>query len=244
MSSGKIFAILGDIHSNIDALTAVLDDARAHGVNHFACVGDAVGYNANPSECLATIQSLNCVSVVGNHDHYCINATSLHDFHPMAADVVNWTRSHLSTADVAFLRGLKLVRVVSGFTLVHSTLDMPDKWGYVFDELEAASNFNYQSTTVCFHGHTHHPVVFEKTNVIKRTDATVVKIALGRKYFINVGSVGQPRDGNPRASYAIYDVDKRVVTFRRIEYDICKAQKKIIDAGLPPRLAQRLAQGL
>lgn len=242
--SSKKFAILGDIHGNIEALNAVLDDARAHGVNHYGCVGDVVGYNANPAECLAVIRDLNCACVVGNHDHYCIHSSSLHDFHPMAADVVNWTRSHLGQTDVEFLSSLKLVRVVSGFTLVHSTLDMPDKWGYVFDELEAESNFNYQSSTVCFHGHTHQPVVFEKTDSVKRNEATTVRVALGRKYFVNVGSVGQPRDGNPRASYAIYDPDKREIVFRRVEYDIRAAQEKILNAGLPSRLAQRLAQGL
>lgn len=238
------YAVLGDIHGNMEALQAVLEDARQHSVSHYVCVGDIVGYNANPAECLQIIRSLNCVCVCGNHDHYCSNAVALTDFHPLAANVVDWTRSHLSEEDITFLKGLRLVRNMGVFSLVHSTLDMPDKWGYVFDELEAESNFNYQSTAVCFHGHTHQPAVFEKADGVRRSDAMNVKIVLGKKYFINVGSVGQPRDGDPRASYAIYDVDAKEIAFRRVVYDYEETQRKIREAGLPERLAQRLALGL
>jgi predicted phosphodiesterase len=238
------FAVLGDIHGNLEALNAVLKDARQNEVQSYACVGDIVGYNANPSECLALIRQLNTVCVCGNHDHYCSHSISLNDFHPLAANVVDWTRSRLADGDIAFLKSLRLVRLVSGFALVHSTLDMPDKWGYVFDELEAESNFNYQSTTVCFHGHTHHPAVFEKSGGVRRVEPGVIKIILGKKYFINCGSVGQPRDGDPRASYVIYDQEAHEVVFRRVEYDFTLTQQKILDAGLPERLAQRLALGM
>jgi predicted phosphodiesterase len=238
------FAVLGDIHGNLEALNAVLEDARANEVQSYVSTGDIVGYNANPSECLALIRQLNTVSVCGNHDHYCSHSISLSDFHPLAANVMDWTRAHLADADIAYLKSLRLVRLVSGFALVHSTLDMPDKWGYVFDELEAESNFNYQSTTVCFYGHTHHPAVFEKSGGVRRLEPGVTKIMLGKKYFINSGSVGQPRDGDPRASYVIYDVEARQVTFRRVDYDFTLTQQKILDAGLPERLAQRLALGM
>jgi diadenosine tetraphosphatase ApaH/serine/threonine PP2A family protein phosphatase len=140
---------------------------------------------------------------------------------------------------------LKLVRVVNGFTLVHSTLDMPEKWGYVFDELEAESNFNYQSTNVCFYGHTHQPVVFEKAGgFVRRTTGPKYPVQLGKKYFINVGSVGQPRDGDNRSSYAVYDTVAREVELRRVPYDFATTQKKIIAAGLPERLAARLQMGV
>ena len=242
--SGVRYAILGDIHANLEALSAVLDDARQQGVTSYACVGDIVGYNANPRECLEIIQQIKCVSVRGNHDHYCSGEESLRDFHPLAANVLDWTRNQLSPAHVGFLGDLRLVRLLEGFTLVHSTLDMPEKWGYVFDQLEAEANFNYQSTSVCFHGHTHVPVVFEKIGRVERHVFTRVKVALGAKYFINVGSVGQPRDHDPRASYAIYDVDKREVELRRIPYDIIAVQKKILAAGLPERMALRLSVGI
>jgi len=239
------YAVLGDIHGNLEALSAVIDDARAEGVTHYTCVGDIVGYNANPAECLHKIQELQAVCVRGNHDHYCSHDECIRDFHPLAANVVDWTRSQLSEADVEFLRQQKLVRVVNGFTLVHSTLDMPEKWGYVFEELEAESNFNYQSTTVCFYGHTHHPVVFEKAGYVRRINgSTPTAITLGKKYFINVGSVGQPRDGDNRAAYVVYDMNARKVALRRVAYDIAGAQKKVIAAGLPERLAMRLGVGV
>jgi diadenosine tetraphosphatase ApaH/serine/threonine PP2A family protein phosphatase len=222
-----------------------LEDAESLGVTHHTCVGDIVGYNANPGECLRKIRDLNSVCVRGNHDHYCSHDECIRDFHPLAANVVDWTRNQLTADEVDYLRQQKLVRVVNGFTLVHSTLDMPEKWGYVFDELEAESNFNYQSTTVCFYGHTHQPVVFEKAGgFVRRSNATKTSIQLGKKYFINVGSVGQPRDGDCRASYGLYDVVTREVELRRVSYDIATTQKKIIAAGLPERLAARLQMGV
>lgn len=238
------YAVLGDIHGNLEALTAVLDDARKAGVTHYACVGDLVGYNANPAECLHLVRELNMVCVRGNHDHYCSHTDCVRDFQPLAANVVDWTRSQLGEGDARFLRELKMIRVVSGFTLVHSTLDMPEKWGYVFDELEAESHFHYQSTTVCFYGHTHHPVFFEKSGYVRRVNDQRISVTLGKKYFVNVGSVGQPRDGDPRASYAVYDVAARRIELRRVDYDIAATQKKILDAGLPERLAIRLRLGV
>jgi diadenosine tetraphosphatase ApaH/serine/threonine PP2A family protein phosphatase len=188
---------------------------------------------------------LNAICVRGNHDHYCSHDECIRDFHPLAANVVDWTRNQLTDEELAYLKHLKLVRVVSSFTLVHSTLDMPEKWGYVFDELEAESNFNYQSTTVCFYGHTHQPVVFEKSGYVRRINGGgKIPITLGKKYFVNVGSVGQPRDGDKRASYGIYDTTARLIELRRVDYDIEAAQKKIIDAKLPERLAVRLQLGV
>lgn len=237
------YAILGDIHGNWDALSVVIDDAINRGVTEFVCVGDIVGYNANPSECLNKIRELKCITVRGNHDHYCAYDECLEDFHPLAANVVDWTRRQLTPDQVEYLRDLKLTRRIAGFTIVHSTLDMPDKWGYVFDTLEADANFNYQSTTLCFHGHTHVPVVYEKSSRVTREEYSKIKIVLGKKYFINVGSVGQPRDGDPRSAYVTYDPEQKEVALHRIEYDIPSAQDKIRRAGLPEKLAKRLELG-
>ncbi len=239
----KKYAILGDIHSNWEALTAVLADAESHGVDTYVCVGDIVGYNANPAECLEKIRSL-CVAVVrGNHDHYVSHDECLEDFHPLAANVIDWTRRQLSREQIQYLKNLRLSRMVDGFTIVHSTLDMPEKWGYVIDALDADANFNYQTSSVCFHGHTHVPVVFERQGRVVRSSFTTFNTTLGRKCFINTGSVGQPRDGDTRASYVIYEPSARRVDLRRVEYDIATTQRKIIEAGLPERLARRLEQG-
>jgi diadenosine tetraphosphatase ApaH/serine/threonine PP2A family protein phosphatase len=239
----KRYAILGDIHSNWEAFDAVIADAQAADVTDYMCVGDVVGYNADPVACLERIMEMNCAIVMGNHDQYCSTESELTDFHPLAAEVIVWTRNQLTDTHVEFLKAMPLVKRVSGFTLVHSTLDMPEKWGYVFDEFEAAANFSYQSTPVCFHGHTHIPVMFERGKRVSRSHFTTVKVTTGTRYFINVGSVGQPRDGDPRAAYCIYDIDERTIELRRVKYDIPRVQKKILDAGLPDRLAKRLQFG-
>ncbi len=239
----KTYAVLGDIHSNLDALTVVLEDAAAHGANAFVCVGDVVGYNANPSECLEKIREIGAVACRGNHDHYCAHDECLEDFHPLAANVIDWTRKQLSSDQLQYLKSLDYYVRASGFTVVHSTLDMPEKWGYVFDSLEANAHFNYQSTSLCFHGHTHVPLVFEMSSRARRLPADRLKLALGVKYFVNVGSVGQPRDGNPDASYVLYHMENREIEFRRLKYDVAKAQEKVRKVGLPERLAERLALG-
>ncbi len=241
--SSMKYAILGDIHSNLEGLQAVLKDAEEQEVTHFACLGDLVGYKANPVECVEIVRSLNCPIVRGNHDHYCGYNNDLSTFQPMAADVVDWTREQLSSEQREFLRSLKFVATEASFTMVHSTLDTPENWVYVFDPLEAEAHFNYQTTSICFFGHTHMPLAFEKTNKIRSGLYNRIKITVGKKYFINVGSVGQPRDGDPRSAYVIYDITNHEVTLRRIEYDLSITQKKILDAGLPNGVAARLAVG-
>src|SRR5581483_4293442 len=165
------------------------------------------------------------------------------DFNEMAEAAIQWTRDHLTDDDKTWLRELKLQRQVRDFTIVHSTLDMPDQWGYVFNNLDAAASFTYQHTTVCFFGHTHVPIAFVRDEGAGRVALDKLRIENGKEYFINVGSVGQPRDGEWRAAYCIYHVDSGVVEQRRVKYDLETAQQKIVKAGLPPMLAERLAIG-
>ena len=241
----KLFAILGDIHANIDALNVVLDDCRAQGVTDFLCTGDVVGYNACPHECLDVVRGLGCPIVMGNHDYYVSSQQNLDDFNPHAAAVIEWTRRQLTEDELGFLNGLPFVTTKMGITLVHSTMDNPEGFGYVFDHLQAEAHFAHQVTPICFHGHTHCPMIYEKQiGAVYRIDAQDFTIPIGRKYFINVGSVGQPRDGDPRAAYVLYDPKARTVRFRRLEYDVAAAQARVRLAGLPPRLAERLAVGL
>lgn len=247
---GKRIAILGDVHANLDALNVVLEDCRRYGVTDYLCVGDVVGYNAEPSSCLEVIRGLGCPVVKGNHDDY-ISATgkSLSDFNPSAAAVIEWSREQLSGEEIEWLRNLPFCETKAGITIVHSTMDNPESFGYVFENVQAESNFVYQKTPICFHGHTHCPMIFERSmNGVFRIDPAdlengTFKLVPGRKYFINVGSVGQPRDLDPRSSYVIYDPLSKVVCFRRLEYDIAAAQAKIRAAGLPERLAERLEVG-
>ena len=242
--TGMKYAILGDIHANWEALSAVLADAEEQGVTHFCSVGDVVGYNADPERCLEKVQELCGDDVVrGNHDHYCSREDNLNGFHPLAADVVDWTRKRLDASQREWLGNLRYSRTVATFLLVHATLDNPHMWGYVFDKLEAEANFAYQMNSVCFFGHTHVPLAFEKAGIVRSGLYTKLKITAGRKYYINVGSVGQPRDGDPRAAYVIYDMVQNVVELRRVSYDIKGAQDKILAAGLPARAASRLEIG-
>lgn len=237
------YAILGDIHANLEALETVLADAAEQGCTDYLSIGDVVGYNANPVECLEKIREMNCPIVRGNHDHYCSQGDDLPGFHPMAAEVINWTRERLSEEQKEFLRDLPYTKRIENFTIVHSTLDNPEKWGYVLDRYDAEANFNYQTTAVCFYGHTHIPIAFEKGDDIRSGLYSRIKIKMGHKYFVNVGSVGQPRDGDPRAAYCIYDMTNNMIELRRLEYDIKTTQQKVLDAGLPSKVATRLAAG-
>jgi predicted phosphodiesterase len=237
------FAILADIHGNLDALQVVLEDCKSQQVTHYACLGDVVGYNANPKECLDIIRSMGMPCVKGNHDEYCSTEEHLEGFNPAAAEAVNWTRKQLTEEDRQWLRDLKYSRMVTNFTIVHATLDGPQRWGYVFDKLAAAASFTYQNTAVCFFGHTHVPVAFMKDSVVRGGTYSKFKLEAGKKYFVNVGAVGQPRDNNPKSAYVVYDTTEGTIEIRRLDYDIAAAQKKILAAGLPERLAERLAYG-
>jgi diadenosine tetraphosphatase ApaH/serine/threonine PP2A family protein phosphatase len=237
------FAIFSDIHANLEAFEAVLADARDNKCTDFVCLGDVVGYNANPHECVERLREMDCPIVKGNHDEQASLLESSRDFNEMAEAAIQWTRDHLTEDDKEWLRALKLQRQVRDFTIVHATLDTPEQWGYVFNNLDAAASFTYQDTTVCFFGHTHVPMGFIRDEGVQRQRIEKLRIDTAKKYFINVGSVGQPRDGDWHAAYCIYHIGSNVVEQRRVKYDLETAQKKIIDAGLPRLLAERLAIG-
>jgi predicted phosphodiesterase len=236
-------ALFGDIHANLEALEAVLADAGQQGVTDYVCLGDVVGYNADPAACLERVKAMGCPTVKGNHDEDASGTHSLDAMNPVAAAALQWTREQLSEEQRQWLRRLRMVRQIEDFTVVHSTLDQPANWNYVTNRFDAMANFSYQFTQVCFHGHTHVPRVYMKSDKVQEVAAEQVQIEDGAKYFINAGSVGQPRDGDWRAAYVIYDLEKRQVTVRRVEYDIATTQKKILDAGLPEMLAHRIAEG-
>lgn len=236
-------ALFGDIHANYEALQAVLFDAASLGVTDYVCLGDVVGYNADPIACLNLVRDMDCPTVKGNHDQDASDDHSLDAMNPIAATALQWTRDQLDSDQRLWLKRLRMVRQVSDFTIVHSTLDQPVNWNYVTNRFDAMSNFSYQFTQLCFHGHTHVPRIFVKSSKVHEVHAESIAIEPGSKYFINIGSVGQPRDGDPRPCYAIYDDMQKAVFFRRVEYDMAKTQAKIIEAGLPKMLAERLAEG-
>ena len=237
------FAILSDIHSNLEALEAVLADAKAEGCTDFVCLGDVVGYNANPGECVKTIRDLECPVVKGNHDEQASIISSTEGFNDLAEEAIDWTRAQLSTKDKRWLSYLRLTKQVRDFTIVHATLDTPGQWGYVFNDLDAVASFTYQHTALCFFGHTHWPTAFVRDENVRRVTVGQIVLSAGKKYFLNPGSIGQPRDRDWRAAYCIFHTDRQLVEERRVKYDLATAQRKIRAAGLPDRLADRLAVG-
>jgi predicted phosphodiesterase len=237
------FAIFSDVHANFEALEAVLEDARRHKCTHFVCLGDVVGYNASPHECVERVRNLDCPIVKGNHDEQASLIESSREFNELAEYAIQWTRDNLTEEEKEWLRGIRLQQQVHDFTIVHATLDAPEQWGYVFNNLDAVASFAYQHTTVCFFGHTHVPMAFIRDDGVRRMRSEQLRIEGSKKYFINAGSVGQPRDSDWRAAYSIYDVEGNIVEQRRVKYDVAAAQKKIIEAGLPRLLAERLAIG-
>jgi predicted phosphodiesterase len=237
------FAIFGDIHANLESFETVLADARDQRCTDFICLGDIVGYNANPRECLQRVQSLGCPVVKGNHDDHVSSDCPLGTFNLLAKVAIQWTRDQLTTEEKQWLGALPLTTEIHGFTIVHATLDSAEKWGYVLNQLDAATSFSQQTTALCFFGHTHAPIAYIKNSSTVGLPFKTLTIEPAKKYFINVGSVGQPRDGDWRASYAVFDVKSGTILLRRLRYDLLKTQQKILAAGLPSQLADRLAFG-
>lgn len=247
-------AIISDIHSNLHALTAVIEDVQQQLCSDLVCLGDTVGYNAYPRECLEYIRSLNCPVVRGNHDEEVLKGEYL-KMNPVAKQAMEWTRQQLDESHIQWLARLPFVRLVrSQFVMVHATLDTPKNWFYILNASDATSSFNHQALPLCFHGHTHMPRVFYKDGpqVTENTESmaqlsaqgeVIISLQAGVKYFMNVGAVGQSRDRDPRASYAIFDSDAQTVTFRRVAYDVQAAHDAVLAVGLPPYLAERLLIG-
>jgi predicted phosphodiesterase len=237
------YAIIADIHANLEAFQVVLEDAEKNNCTHYACLGDVVGYNANPKECLDKVREMKMPCVKGNHDEYCSGENDLEGFNPHATAAIHWTRDQLTDEDRSWLRDLRYLRLVANFSIVHATLDGPERWGYVFNKLEASASFTYQNTSVCFFGHTHVPVAFVRDSAVRGGTYSKFRVEPGKKYFVNVGSVGQSRDGVPKATYVIYDMDLGTIELRRLDYDMETTMAKIRAAGLPERLAERLPLG-
>lgn len=240
-------AVLSDIHSNLDALTAVLAHADARGpVDAVWTAGDIVGYGPQPSEVLAVLDSRGAVSVAGNHDLATCGQTDTSDFNSLAARAIAWTADNTSSEENAKLRSLPLVRIEHGVTLVHGSLREPDR-EYLFEPQEAVPHFALQTTPLSIIGHTHLQCWFEEFAVGAvrmglTLDGEVLDLPRNRM-ILNPGSVGQPRDGDPRAGYAIYNSDAATFTWHRVAYDIASVQEKMRTASLPVELIERLAHG-
>ena len=238
--------IFSDIHSNLEALEAVLASAADKPIDATICLGDFVGYGANPNECVEMIkQQPNTTAVLGNHDAALLDPREREFFNPVARAGIAHSEKEIQGDSRAYLQGLPLVlEPGEAFMAVHASPFKPDAWVYVLDPIEAADAFHALDHPVAFIGHTHFPAVhLDNGSVIPFLPGDRIQVDSDQKRLINVGSVGQPRDGDPRASYVIFDDEAGEVEIFRVEYDIDKAADKIIKAGLPPMLADRLQRG-
>jgi len=245
------FLVFSDIHSNLEALGAVLSRVRKRKIDAYLFLGDIIGYGANPNEVIEVLGALsNLVSIRGNHDKVVMGIESLEFFNPVAAQAIQWTKQRLNNFSKKFLSSLKKgpLRIKEGICICHGSPQDEDY--YIFTPEEAYASLDFSGERICFFGHTHVPVVYEFRTPEAYTvyypleeGRTTIKLNPEYKYMINPGSVGQPRDRNPRASYLIFDESKQVVQFYRIPYRIVNARSKILKQGLPPVLGDRLLEG-
>ena len=239
------YAVISDIHGNLEAFTAVLDALAGERIDSYLFVGDVVGYGADSKECIKLLRSLNpSVAIAGNHEWGVLEKTDVSNLNDLARDAVIWTRKVLDKDEIEYIRSFDLVYEDQRMTLVHGTLNMPEEFYYIFDTEDAYVTISRMKNMVCFVGHSHVSGIFASNHSkVEYIESADIRMDGERKYLINVGSVGQPRDGDPRASYAVYDDENAEVRIKRVEYDVKKAQEKILRAGLPPKLAHRLSEG-
>ena len=239
------WAVLSDIHGNLEAFNAALDCLSKESIDRVAFLGDVVGYGANPNECIDLLKDIADIMVAGNHDYGSVGLTDTSSFNPLAQVAIEWTAKELSTINRNFLSQGHLISIIDDSTFVHSAPYNPQNWDYLFSRDDLTMDFNSFETKICFIGHSHIPLVFKRDNTERASlsKALIVRLEEGGSYIINLGSVGQPRDGIPDAAFGIYDAKERMFTVKRVPYDIGTAQKKIIRAGLPERLAARIAVG-
>lgn len=241
------YLIIADVHANLAAFEAVLADAGSF--DKVWCLGDMVGYGPDPNECVERLRDLPHICVAGNHDWAALDKLDIEDFNPDAQQACRWTREHLSPLNLEYLKTLPETIVADGFTLVHGSPRHPI-WEYILTPSTAKANFEHFNTNFCFVGHTHVPIIYRyhPENPHRACDILLpplgVRLALGEnRLIINPGSVGQPRDGDPRASYAILDSDELTLEYRRVPYPIDITQTKMMQKGLPVRLIIRLGYG-
>ncbi len=241
-------AILSDIHSNLDALDAVCADLDGLGVDNIVCLGDIVGYAAHPDACVAKVRSRGWQTVLGNHDTSLGNPLALREMNDVAQAGIRWSEENVSEDNREWLKSLPLTISRTQTVFTHASLFEPEAWHYLMDVDSSLHHFRRQRIPICFVGHTHRPMVIawqRTTRLVARVPSSG-KIALPTigKVTLNVGSVGQPRDKDPRACYVLYFPKTHEVEFRRVNYDIKAAQQAIRKVGLPQFTARRLAQGV
>ena len=244
------FGIISDVHSNIEAFTVALSLLSERDIDEIICLGDLVGYGASPNECVALARERIDKCIMGNHDSGVVGQTDISYFSEYAAKALIWTVKAMQPENLKFLERLPIRLDFELFCAVHSTPGNPKKWEYIFTSADAMEQFKFFDQWICFVGHSHIPAVFTQSGkaiipvVPFDKESITIKLHKEERYIINVGSVGQPRDNDPRGCAVIFDSDENTLTFMRFEYLVSVAQNKILKSGLPQFLAQRLALGI
>jgi diadenosine tetraphosphatase ApaH/serine/threonine PP2A family protein phosphatase len=238
------YAVFGDIHSNLEALDAVLEELGKHPVDAMLCTGDLVGYGASPRECVARVRELSPhLLVAGNHDWAAAGRLGLEYFNQFAREAILWTRKSLPRGDLEYLGAHEVLRVSGNVTVSHGTIHDPELFDYLQTPYDAHLSFAHLTTPYAFVGHSHIPVTFKSGPAVTYVVGDTIELDDTAQALVNVGSVGQPRDEDPRASFGIFDDVTRTVTIHRVEYDVEAAIARIEAAGLPSFLGERLRIG-
>jgi predicted phosphodiesterase len=240
------YGLFSDVHSNLEALRAVLGELKREEIDKYLCLGDIVGYGARPNQVIDLLKKLKTLTAVaGNHDWDAAGKTDITELYPIVKEATLWTQRELTKENKDFLGNLPLTEEIDNFIMVHGSLYSPEQWHYILTLQDAVKNFDHLTKKICFIGHSHRPAVIaqDKDGYCEEIKKTKVFPEEDYRYLVNVGSVGQPRDGNPKAAYCLYDDSKKEIEIKRVPYQIKKVQEQIIAAGLPQKLAHRLATG-
>jgi predicted phosphodiesterase len=239
------YGFFSDVHANLEALKVVIADFKKEKLDKILFLGDAVGYGPDPNECTSIINDISGVKLMGNHDYAALGLIETNLFNPYAQKSMEWTKSVLTEKSLKVLSGFSMDHRFDRFYLVHSTPKEPQEWNYIFDLDDAEENFHFFNKPACLIGHSHHPAIIKKykDKHCFLHEKPWVQIEDEFKYIVNIGSVGQPRDGSNQACYLIYDVEEKKATLKRLPYDYKKTQTKMKKRGLPQFLIDRLALG-
>jgi len=229
-------AIISDIHSNLEALETSLELIKKKSVDEIICLGDIIGYGANPNECIDAVRAATPYVLLGNHDEASIELSKTEYFNPFARIAAEWTNSVLTDANKEYVKTLQFTNNHGGMFFVHASPYEPEEWHYILSPADAQYNFQYFLESICFVGHSHVPGIF-------CDDIWTREVIQGKKFIVNVGSIGQPRDNDWRLSFGIFDTEEWKYENVRAEYDVKSAADKIRKAGLPKALAERILVG-
>ncbi len=241
-----IYLIFSDVHSNLEALQAFLEEAKKIPHDQLVCLGDLVGYGPDPNPVIDLIKEKVDIVLAGNHDYAVCGKIKTSNFNPYAYHATIWTRKVLSEENQAYLNSLPIFLESEGIAWAHSSPFEPNRWHYLTSKEDALENFEVLKVELCFMGHTHKPLVFKEVSKgeVELLENLDIKLSQNSRYLINVGSLGQPRDGNPEPCFIQFDSVTKELKFHRFSYLLKETQRKIHTNGLPSFLAERLSQGL